>query len=86
VGVVDISTKVVADAAGAALASCGIPAGADVIEPVLRSLLQVQDEQAQAIARAFRSSGMNMASSTGPRASCAARATRASSKAPSRSR
>jgi hypothetical protein len=51
VGVVDISTKVVADAAGAALASCGIPAGADVIEPVLRGLLQVQDEQAQAIAR-----------------------------------
>lgn len=49
--IAEVSSQVVAEAAGAALTSSGIPIGADVIEPVLRSLLQVQDEQAVAITR-----------------------------------
>jgi hypothetical protein len=50
-GVAELSTKVVAQVAGKALASEGIPGGAAVIEPLLRDLLQIQDEQAVAITR-----------------------------------
>jgi len=49
--VVEVSTKLVADATGAALASAGIPGGTEVLEPLLRALLQVQDEQAATLKR-----------------------------------
>jgi hypothetical protein len=51
VNVMDVSTKLVADAAGSALASAGIPCGANVLEPLLQALLQVQDEQAATLKR-----------------------------------
>jgi hypothetical protein len=50
-GMADLSTKVAAQAGGAALASQGVPGAASVVEHLLRELLQVQDEQAEAIAR-----------------------------------
>jgi hypothetical protein len=50
-GVVDLSTELVADVAGSALQAQGIPFGSDVIEPLLKKLLNVQDEQAEAITR-----------------------------------
>jgi hypothetical protein len=53
-GVAELTAKVVAQAAGGAMTSAGIPGGAEaaeVIEPLLDELLHVQDEQAEAIAR-----------------------------------
>lgn len=51
VGIADLSIKVVGQAADKALLAYGIPGGGAVTEALLRQLLLVQDEQAEALAR-----------------------------------
>ena len=52
----ELSTKVAASATNAALMAHGIPGGGPVVEALLTTLLQIQDEQSEAIRRIRRES------------------------------